>query len=189
MHRRLAVALSLLALAPLAASADDLPTVRERVDVAMQSTISFVVTTVASTGFTVTTTFVAPDRYRSTLTYGGTRTDVIIIGRNAYVNHGGAAYEKADLPKDVLAQVQAWNIPVDRLLPDRIVAGVARGRFLTTARGPQKDQQLTCTYDKTNYRISECSNEGMTLTFSRYDDPANAVNLPPSSGGTKVGPP
>ena len=48
---------------------------------------------------------------------------------------------------------------------------------------------LTCTYDKTTYRINDCSNEGMTLTFSRYDDPANAVTLPATSGGTKVGPP
>ena len=167
MFRRL-VPLALAAvLAALSAPAraDDLSTVRAKVAAAMQGAKSFVVTTTASTGFTVTLTFVAPDRYHSALVYGGGTRDIVLVGPVAYVSaDGGQTYRKTDTPPSVL--------------DDKVVAGKTWGRFATTAAGPEKDQHLNCTYDKKTYRLNDCVNEGFSLVFSRYDDPANVVAIP-----------
>jgi hypothetical protein len=176
--------LATLALVPLLAAvcvparADDLATVRVRVAGAMQSAKSFVVTTTASTGFSVTMTFAAPDRYHSTLAYNGANRDVVLVGPVAYVSDG-QLYRKTDAPPEVVAaQAQLRTVPVDQVLPDKTAGGKTWGQFATTSAGPQKDQRLTCTYDKKTYRINDCTNEGLTLTFSRYDDPANVVTVP-----------
>ena len=180
MDRRLAslALLALLAAGPVAARADELSTVRVKVSAAMHAAKSFVVTTTAATGFSVTMTFAAPDRYHSTLAYNGQSRDVVLIGPVAYVSDG-AAYRKTDAPPEVVAaQTQLRDVPVDQVLPDQTAAGRNWGQFATTSAGPQKDQHLTCTYDKKTYRINDCSNEGLTLTFSRYDDPTNIVSVP-----------
>ncbi|HEX3463376.1 MAG TPA: hypothetical protein VHS78_04935 [Candidatus Elarobacter sp.] len=175
------IPLALLALlaAASAAHAEDAGTVRGKIAAAMHAARSYVITTTASTGFTVTTTFAAPDRFHSSLTYGGTTRDVVLIGPVAYVSDDGRAYQKKPAPPEVLAaQSQLNDVPVERVLSDSTVAGRTWGRFTTTSAGPQKDQRLTCTFDKQTYRIERCSNEGMTLTFSRYDDPQNVVAVP-----------
>ncbi|HEY4442258.1 MAG TPA: hypothetical protein VGN14_17490 [Candidatus Elarobacter sp.] len=182
MNRRLASLplLAVLAALPAAANADDLATVRTRVAAAMQAAKSFVVTTTSGSGtFAIAMTFVAPDRYHSVLVFGGERRDVILIGQLAYVSADGKSYRKVDAPPDVVAaEGNLRSIAVDNVLPDATANGKTWGRFVTTAAGPQKDQRLTCTYDKTTYRLAECSNAGLTLAFSRYDDPANAVSAP-----------
>ena len=180
MTRRV-IPLALLALlaAPSAAHAEDAATVRGKIAAAMQSAKSYVITTSATTGFTVTTTFAAPDRFHSSLAYGATKRDVVLIGQVAYVSDDGRPYQKIDAPPDIVAaQSQLRAVPVDQVLPDTSAGGKSWGRFVTTSAGPQKDQRLTCTFDKRTYRINDCSNEGMTLTFSRYDDPANVVSIP-----------
>jgi hypothetical protein len=181
MNRRAAslALLALLAAGPAAARADDLASVRSKIASAMLSATSFVVTTTASTGFSVVMTFAAPDRYHSSLTYNGQGRDVVLVGPVAYVSDDGSTYRKTDAPPEVIAaQGTLRVVPVENLLPDRVASGKTWGQFATTSAGPQKDQHLTCTYDKKTYRIMDCSNEGMTLTFSRYDDPANIVTIP-----------
>ena len=179
--------LALLAASPAAARADDAATVRGKITAAMQAARSYVITTTASTGFSVTTTFVAPDRFHSSLAYGGTSRDVVLVGTVAYVSDDGRSYQKMDAPPAVIAaQSQLRSVPVDQVLPDKAAGGRTWGRFVTTSAGPQKDQRLTCTYDKTTFRVNDCSNEGMTLTFSRYDDPQNVVTIPAATArGTR----
>jgi len=175
------VPLALVALLATAAPAraDDLPTMRAKVAAAMLAAKSFVVTTTAATGFSVTMTFVAPDRYHSSLAYNGGSRDVVLVGALAYVSADGGRYRKTDAPPEVIAaQAHFREVPVDQMLPDKTVGGKTWGQFSTTSAGPQKNQRLTCTYDKTTYRIGDCSNEGLSLTFSRYDDPANVVTVP-----------
>ena len=183
-HRVIPLALlALLAVLPLPARADDATALRGKIAAAMQAAKSYVITTTASTGFTVTTTFVAPDRFHSSLAYGGNTRDVVLIGPVAYVSDDGRAYQKVQAPPAIIAaQSQLSAVPVDRVLADKTVGGKAWGRFVTTSAGPQKDQRLTCTFDKATYRINDCSNEGMTLTFSRYDDPRNVVAIPAAGG-------
>jgi len=180
-----AVLLALPAALPVAVPADELTDVRERVQAAMHWARSYVVTTNALTGFTVTMTFVAPDRYRSQAAYNGATVDVILIGGTAYVSTDGKTYRKTQPPPEVAAQAQLHEVPVESLLPDKLIGSRVWGRFRTTASGPEKDQHLVCTYDKRTYRINDCSNEGMTLTFSRYDDPANVVAPPNVTGAQR----
>jgi len=170
--------LAVLAAIPIPACADDLATVRAKVTGAMQSAKSFVVTTTAAAGG-VTMTFVAPDRYHSSLAYNGASRDVVLVGSVAYVSDDGRTYHKTDAPPDVVAaEAQLRTVPVDEVLPDKTAAGRTWGQFATTSAGTQKDQRLICTYDKTTYRLNECSNAGISLAFSRYDDPANVVTIP-----------
>ncbi|MDB5027591.1 MAG: hypothetical protein JWO66_1280 [Candidatus Eremiobacteraeota bacterium] len=177
--RRFSLALLALLAAPAVARADDLSTVRAKVAGAMQSAKSFVVTTTASTGFSVTLTFVAPDRYHSALIFNGVNRDVVLVGPVAYISDDGKTYRRTDAPPEVIAaQSQLREVPVDQVLPDKTAGGKPWGQFSTTSAGPQKDQRLTFTYDKRTYRINDCLNEGFTVTFSRYDDPANIVLVP-----------
>ena len=173
--------------AALPARADDLATVNAKVAGAMHAAKSFVLTTTTS-GFTGTMTFVAPDRYHTSLAYGGTTYEVVVIGRDGYVSANGSAYRKVDTPPQFLqTQVQLRDVPVDAVLPDTTVDGTAYGRFATTSAGPQHDQHLTCTYDKKTYRIARCANDALTIGFGKYDDPANAVAVPATAAAAHPG--
>ena len=180
-HRLVPLALlALLTTAVAPAGAQDAAPVRKQVAGAMQAAHSFVVTTTAITGFTVTMTYAAPDRFHSTLAYNGATRDVVLVGATAYISSdGGQSYRKTDAPSEVVtAQAQLRDVPVDQVLPDKVLGGKTWGQFATNSAGPQRDQHLICTYDKKTFRISDCTSEGLNLTFSRYDDPANVVTIP-----------
>lgn len=172
--------LALLAAMALPASADDAAGLRARVSAAMQSTHSFLLATTMTSGLAGTMTYVAPDRYHTVVAYGGSNYDVVIIGQSAYVSTNGGAYSPMPVPSGfVETQMQLRNVPVESLLPDTTVAGVTYGQFATTSAGPQHDQHLSCTYDKTTYRVVRCANPSVTVSFSHYDDPTNVVVVPP----------
>jgi hypothetical protein len=163
------------------AAADDLAAVNAKVGTAMHAAKSFVLTTTTGS-FNGAMTFVAPDRYRTSLAYNGTTYEVVVIGKEGYVSANGSPYRKADAPPEFLqTQVQLRDVPVDAVLPDTTVNGTVYGQFATTSAGPQHDQRLTCTYDKKTYRIARCANESLTIAFTKYDDPANAVAVPPGA--------
>lgn len=183
MIRRLApLALAaLLAAGTVPARADDdVAAVRAKVAAAMTAAKSFVVTTSAATGMTGTMTFVAPNLYHSAVVFNRVRRDVVLAGSVAYMSEDdGHTYRKVSAPPElVAAQAELRALPVDKLLPDKVVNGKTWGQFATSSGGPEKDQQLTCTYDKATYRVGTCSNAGLLLGFSRYDDPTNVVNVP-----------
>lgn len=165
----------------LPARADDLATVGAKVGTAMHAAKSFVLTTTTG-GFNGAMTFVAPDRYRTSLAYNGTTYEVVVIGKDGYVSANGSPFRKVDAPPEFLqTQVQLRDVPVDAVLPDTTVNGTVYGQFATTSAGPQHDQRLTCTYDKKTFRIARCANESLTIGFGKYDDPANAVTVPPAA--------
>ncbi len=184
-RRRLPLALAaLLAATAVPAQADDVDTVRARVAAAMTAAKSFIVTTSAATGMTGSMTFVAPNLYHSAVVYNRTRRDVILVGSTGYVSEDdGQTYHKFEPPAEMVAgQAELRAIPVERLLPDKTAGGKTWGQFTTSSGGPEKDQQLTCTYDKTSFRIGQCSNPGLMMSFSRYDDPSNVVIVPQLAG-------
>ena len=180
-HRLAAVAAAALlpALCAPAPAADDLASVRANVPAAMQAAKSFVASATSPSGFTVTTTYVAPDRYHSLLNYNGAAYDVVLVGPTAYLSTNGNPYSVVQAPPQVLAvQQQLRTMPVDAVDPDTTVDGTTYGQFETTQAGPQRDQHLTCIYDKSTYRIARCTGTTLTVRFSRYDDPANTVTVP-----------
>lgn len=175
-------AVALLAGAAMPAGAADLATVRAGVTHAMQAAKSVVLTTTTTNGLSATMTYVAPDRSHTALTSGGTNYDVVVVGANAYISVNNGPYRQTSAPPQFLAtQAQLRDVPVDDVLPDTTIDGTTYGQFATASAGPQHDQHLTCAYDKTTYRIARCSGEGgsMTIVFSRYDDAANVVTVPP----------
>ena len=182
MRHRLAVltaAALLPALCAAASAQDNLATVRTKVPAAMQAAKSFVATATSPNGFNVTTTYVAPDRYHSVLNYNGSAYDVVLVGPTAYLSANGNPYTAMQAPPQVMAvQQELHNMPVDSVDPDTTVGGLTYGQFETTQAGPQHDQHLTCSYDKTTFRIVRCTGTALTLAFSRYDDPSNAVTVP-----------
>lgn len=173
---------SLLAAAAVApARADDAAdAVRTKIAAAMTAAKSFVVTTSAATGMTGSMTFVAPNLYHSAVVFNRSRRDVILVGTSGFVSDDdGQTYRKFQPPAEMVsAQAELRAIPVDRLLADKTVGAKVWGQFATSSGGPEKDQQLTCTYDKTTFRIGQCSNSGLVMSFSRYDDPGNVVDIP-----------
>jgi hypothetical protein len=183
MIRRLApLALAALLAATLAPARadDDAATVRTKIAAAMTAAKSFVVTTSAATGMTGSMTFVAPNLYHSAIVFDRVRRDVVLAGPTAYISdNDGQTYRRVTAPAELIAaQAELRAMPVDRLLPDKTTAGKTWGQFAISSGGPQKDQQLTCTYDKTSYRIGQCSNPGLMMSFTRYDDPGNIVIVP-----------
>jgi hypothetical protein len=192
MIRRLAplalAALLAAAVAPARAD-DDAATVRAKIATAMTAAKSFVVTTSAATGMTGSMTFVAPNLYHSAIVFDRVRRDVVLAGSIAYISdNDGQTYHKVTAPPELIAaQAELRAMPVDRLLPDKVTAQKTWGQFAISSGGPQKDQQLTCTYDKTTYRIGQCSNPGLMMSFTRYDDPSNIVTVPTNvvPGGSK----
>lgn len=187
-RRRVSLALvSLLAATIAPARADDAAdTVRAKIAAAMSAAKSFVVTTSAATGMTGSMTFVAPNLYHSAVVYNRARRDVILVGSTGYLSEDdGQTYRKFEPPAEMVsAQAELRAIPVDHLLPDKTVGGKVWGQFTTSSGGPQKDQQLICTYDKTTFRVGQCSNPGLVMSFSRYDDPGNVVDVPTLVKGT-----
>jgi hypothetical protein len=183
----LALAAFLAAGAVPARADDDVVAVRAKIAAAMTAAKSFVVTTSAATGMTGSMTFVAPNLYHSALVFNRARRDVVLVGSTAYISdNDGQTYRKVGAPPEVVAaQAELRAIPVDRLLPDKITAGKTWGQFATSSGGPEKDQPLTCSYDKTTYRIGQCSNPGLMMSFTRYDDPNNVVLVPVVAGGAK----
>ena len=176
----LALAALLAAIAAPARADDDVTTVRTKIAAAMTAAKSFVVTTSAATGMTGSMTFVAPNLYHSAIVFDRVRRDVVLAGPIAYISDDdGQTYRKVNAPAELIAaQAELRAMPVDRLLPDKTVAGKTWGQFAISSGGPQKDQQLTCSYDKTSYRIAQCSNPGLVMSFTRYDDPSNVVIVP-----------
>ncbi len=167
-----------LASAALPAAAEDAAGLNAKVGTAMHGAKSFVLTTTTG-GFSGAMTYVAPDRYRTSLAYNGTTYEVVVIGKDGYVSANGSPYRKVDAPPEFLqTQAQLRDVPVDTVLPDTTVGGTVYGQFATTSAGPQHDQHLTCTYDKKTYRIARCANESLAIGFAKYDDPANAVGIP-----------
>ena len=185
----LALAALLAATAAPARADDDVTTVRTKIAAAMTTAKSFVVTTSAATGMTGSMTFVAPNLYHSAIVFDRVRRDVVLAGSIAYISDDdGQTYRKVTAPPELIAaQTELRAMPVDRLLPDKTVAGKTWGQFAISSGGPQKDQQLICTYDKTSYRIGQCSNPGLMMSFSRYDEPSNVVIVPTNvvPGGSK----
>jgi hypothetical protein len=77
------------------------------------------------------------------------------------------------------------------ILPDRDDAGGAVGVVQlemalpavpgTASVGPPI--AMTCEYDKLTYRVRSCANQRMSMSFTKYNDPSNTVELPAGAAG------
>ena len=175
----LVLPLALALLPHPAAAADDVTAVRTKVRAAMGAAKSFVADAKLTSGYALQTTFVAPDRFHSTVQFNGRSTEVYLIGSQGYIGAPDGSFRAVTAPPDFVAtQRQLVDVPVDAVLADQTAGGVTYGRFTSTSAGPQHDQRVTCSYDKKTYRLAHCENASFSVGFSHYDDPANVVVAP-----------
>lgn len=125
------------------------------------------------------------------------------IGMTTYFQINGGQWVKFDAARYERAQAKsskpavAARTPRARTerfvqLPDRRVNGVLLGAVSITQRGSTFDQQVhasqhvttTCLYEKTTGRLRSCRAPGLyTVTFDRYNDPSNRVEVPVAALG------
>jgi hypothetical protein len=182
------------------ARADDVATICRKLGTAAAGVTSFVVQLAAAgtRGISGTLTFVRPMKVKSDLGVGGLSIESYLIDGIEYV-HGADGWQKMSMNAAQSPQ-QSANIAEGlkpsnvTLLPDREQDGMDVGAFAVDTPLPEgadaasapASQHVECTYDKSTYRLSACSSSGMTMTYTRYNDPANTVVLPPEARSAGV---
>jgi hypothetical protein len=172
------VALSWCSLAA-AARADATAGVQTKIDRALKSAKSFVVSTqFPAQEYASTLVYVAPDRSRLAVAIAANTTDVVTIGSTSYGSKNGAPFERAAVVADPNARVAPLgSVKVGAIRADVTIDGVAYGAFDTTL--PLGTAvTLTCAYDKKSFRLARCVNDDVTRTYGGYDDPRNVVEPP-----------
>ena len=166
-----------------AAYAGDASALQVKVRAALRSAKSFVATAnvkpviTAPKGGTIVYTYVAPNRYRQTVTGFPGADDTIIIGDKVYGN-GGSGWD-----------VQTWSEKLvngfEGDLLDFTIVSVGDESTATTGtfvmidpHGAKKTDTMQCTYDKATSRPLTCIASYETVTFTRYDDPTVTIPTP-----------
>jgi hypothetical protein len=99
------------------------------------------------------------------------------------------SYDPANPPPQLLDLMRMAKNEQFTLLPDREDDGVTVGVVQIAMQLPAPagmasvgpPATLTCSYDKTTYHLNSCANAAMSITFTKYDDPSNTVELPPGA--------
>ncbi len=187
--------LSILAFVmPGSARADDAETIllSAKLSSAAAGVSSFVVLMhlAGTTGVGGTMTFVRPMRVKTEFSVGAVKMESYLVDGKAYVHAPGGGWQVTSIDA-VHADRQSVNIADSlkpaavKLLPDRVEDGQQVGVVQidpnVAAAGPvarEMSQNLVCSYDKVSYRLKSCANQYMTMTYVKYNDPANVVVLP-----------
>lgn len=201
----LAGALSLAVCSPV--RADDVAKLRAALGSAAAGVTSFVVEmqVTGTTGVSGTMTFVRPLRVKSEFKLGENSAETYVVDGIMYIHSPAGGWQK--MPLDTLhAPQQSLNI-ADTLRTARVTAladrqenGMTVGVIqvdagLPIAPGagaalPPTAAHIVCSYDKSSYRMSVCANSFMTMTYLKYNDPSNIVELPAdAANATPVQPP
>lgn len=177
--RRAALAVILVSAASAPAVADGSADLQMKVDGALKSAKSFVVTTrYPAQNYSATLVYVAPDRSRATVAVNANTTDVVTVGQTIYSSKNGAPFEKSALPAETGPRPPGpGSVKVTAVHADITSAGTTYGAFVTVV--PLGTLvSLTCTYQKKTYRLVRCANEDVSQTYEGYNDPANVVDVP-----------
>jgi|HubBroStandDraft_6_1064221.scaffolds.fasta_scaffold404826_1 hypothetical protein len=126
--------------------------------------------------------FVAPDRYSMTTVFEGKAVKSIFIGSSYWIQSGGK-WQKADQPSDNLyvdisgLLRNARKNPATPFVvkPPVVRNGKKVGEFTYTFKNGTEE---TCDYDLQTYLAERCKAEELTILYSAYNAPGNAV-LPP----------
>ena len=128
--------------------------------------------------------WVAPNRYQMTTEFEGKPVKTIIIG-NSYWTYSAGRWEQSgttsgNLDVDIAGLVRNAKRNTDiafARLPDQMQNGKRVGTF----RYDFKDgTEETCNFDLQSYRVTRCKTDQLTLLYSGYNDPSNAVANPHS---------
>jgi hypothetical protein len=178
------------------ARADDPSTLTEKLGTAAAGVKSFVVEmrVTGTTGVNGTLTFVRPLNIKSDFSMGQMQIETYMVDGMVYMRAPAGGWQKMRidaaaspaLSANIADSLKASKVTV---LPDRQEDGATVGVIAVDAKlpvvagtlGQSGPQQIVCSYDKTSYLIRVCTSSLMTMTYTKYNDPANTVVLPPGA--------
>lgn len=126
--------------------------------------------------------YVAPNKYQMTTMFEGKPIKTIIIGRN-YWTYSNGHWQKsgtasnnldvdiAGLLRNAKADPKAAFVP----MADQTQDGKRVGTFAYTFKNGTEEM---CNFDKSTYHVTRCKADELTLLYSGYNDPTNAVAEP-----------
>ncbi len=181
--RRFGLSLLLVCAGSSAAQADGMSDLQKKLDGALKSAKSFVISTrYPAQAYASSLTFVAPNRTRVSVAVAATTTDVITIGQTLYSSKNGAPFEKSPVgqPSGAPPPAVVGSVKVSALEPDITVEGVTYGAFDTIV-SLDKPVTLACRYTKHDFRLVRCTNGEVSQSYTSYNDPANIIEAPPGA--------
>lgn len=186
-------------------AADDGAQVAENIRKAVAAVASFQATMTGPPGMTAQVTFVRPDRVRNVISVGSSTAEAIAVGTTTYVRSNGGPWGRSSNAGTAAAARQLVDSLVSSTsytaLPERRENGATVGAFsaalpasflpvpLKVATASSSDKTappltVTCTYDKATYLVHTCTMQlpnfpgPLTMTYSKWNDPANVVDVP-----------
>lgn len=168
------------------ACADDATDLMAKAEVAQKAVQSFVLTMSGPRGIVVTTTYVAPGKTHGTTVFGSITSDTYVADGVMYLRINGGPWQSRPFdPATAAAHIHPIAPDAKRtLLPDVADGAVTYGAIKVetgpvTLHGVAVPASImTCTFDKATLLLHECKTPQATLTYSRYNDPANVVEVP-----------
>jgi hypothetical protein len=195
-------ALAALLSGPFPARADDATTIRERLKAASASVHSVVIEMEMSPpgaalpntprSINILMTVATPERAKAIAVAGPIRVESYEVDGMLYVHiEPGDSWRKMSFdpthpPTQMLDVIRAAKNEQMAVLPDTQEDGLTVGVIQIEMQLPVPAGMasvgppvaLTCNYDKATYRMRSCANPTMSMTFTKYDDPSNTVELP-----------
>ena len=126
--------------------------------------------------------FVAPDRYKMTTQFEGKTVKTIFIGGTYWIFTNGHWEKQTSgnkLDYDIaglLRNLKTGSPSALKTLPDIVRNGKRLGAFAYTFKS--SGTQEVCNYDPATYLVVRCKAEELTILYSGYNDPSNAVPAP-----------
>lgn len=177
-----------------AAAAD----LRSSMQTASATVTSFKMLLTGPMGFTSTATFIrAPLRVHAQGSAGSMSFDSYVADGVAYGRAGDRAWHKHRIPAEAgSTDILRTMTNGAKLQPgaDVVDGGTTYGTFRANldlsslpSAPPLPPIGVTCEYDKKTFLTHSCKNSFVTLTFLAYNDPANAIALPPTLSSATEG--
>jgi len=195
-----AVVLS-FAIVPISGRAADTPAAFAQIAAAVAGVTSFrVTTTVTFNGFSMTSVATVqsdPFRMHAQTTPGRNTSGTYTADGFSYQEIAPGRWSKMPVPasssdndlKRVVSDIQSANA---KHAPDIVDGGKPYAVFvITSASAIAAGQPLvtTCTIDEASWLPHTCKSAIQTETFDRFNDPDNAVVVPPAALAAPAGPP
>ena len=192
--------LAALQVSPALARADDPRALTTKLVAAAAGVNSFVVQmkVTGATGVSGSLTFVRPMRIKSEFTGDATSVETYFVDGTVYTHlPGGWQKTKIDgahAPPQSVNIAEGLTAATVTVLPDRTEDGASVGLIeVETSVAPAggltaqaAGSRMVCSYDKTSYLLRVCTNGIMTMTYTKYNDPTNVVELPPEARSART---
>jgi hypothetical protein len=126
--------------------------------------------------------WVAPNKYQMTTEFEGKSVKTLIVGKDYWTlangrwERSGTASNNLDVDIAGLLRI-AKSDPASAFvrLPDQTQDGKRVGTFSFAFKNGTVE---TCNFDTSTYRVTRCKADELTLLYSGYNDPGNAVATP-----------